>query len=421
MKKTLIILFTLVIFAAIFVGAWWFLMQDQSTPTTTETGEPVERRFNPFGMFFDDSTDTTGSTTVDDTSGFLDVPVAVPKQALVRITDGPVAGVTTLSVTTGTSTKHFVRYVERETGHIYDVSLETLHETRVSNTTIPRVREALFGNNGTSVALKRIQDDGETVETYFGSIADAEGTVSESRLSGMFLPHNILSIALHPTEHRAFYILKTENGGTGYVVSRTGTQNVFSHPFYQWRPSWNGNSVLLTTAPSRSVGGIMFSLNTSSGLLQRLSDETMPALTALPGPDTVLLGSVSQQGLGIFTYDTGTAKLTALSVGTLPEKCVWGDATTLYCALPSNASQNLPDAWYQGSVSFADTFWKTDTETTVTTYLLDPSTVVESGVDAINLSFSQDGEHLTFINKKDGSLWLADLSQLSVPETENAY
>ncbi len=424
MKKTLIILAILVVFILVFAGAWWFLMRgdEGSVPDTADTGE---RTFNPFGMFSDD-TGTTPDTGDTDTPGFSDTP-SVRASALIKISDTPTAGVTAIQRLVGTSTEYAIRYVERETGHIYDYSLASGQATRVSNTTIPRVSEALFGNFGNTVVFRRIQEeDGETVESFLGRIAElSTSSPSESRLSGTFLPANTLTVAVHPSQHQVFYTVKSPTGSNGFVVSDSGTRSVFSHPFYQWQSSWNaGSTIFLTTAPSGTVGGNTFSLNPSSGALGRVSSTT-PGLTVLPNPDgtLLLLGRMGQNGAGVVAYTTATRQTTPLSIATLPEKCVWENTTVVYCALPSNATQKLPDDWYQGSVSFIDTLWKIDTTNGTATYLLNPSDVVTEGLDMTHLSVSQDGTHLAFINKKDGSLWLVNLSLAAsnVPSTDNSY
>ncbi len=418
MKKTLIILTILVVFIVMFAGAWWFLMRgdDGSVPDTTDTGV---RSFNPFGMFGGDDAGMTPSTDNTSAPGFSDTPSA-RASALIKISDAPTAGATAIQVRIGTSTEYSIRYVEKETGHIYDYSITTGQTTRVSNTTIPRVREALFGNFGNTVVFRRIQEeDGETVESFLGKIAAAStSTPSESRLSGTFLPANTLSVAVHPSQHQVFYTVKSEAGSGGFIVSDSGTRAVFSHQFYQWQSSWNaGATIFLTTAPSRTVGGITFSLNPSSGAFARVSSTT-PGLTVLPNPDgkILLLGLAGQGGVGIVAYDTSTRQTTPLSIATLPEKCAWENTTALYCAIPSNTTQKLPDEWYQGSVSFIDTLWKINATNGTATYILNPSDTVTEGLDITHLSVSQNGNHIAFINKKDGSLWLVDLS-LAVSST----
>ncbi len=416
MRRTLTILTIIIGIIAVIATVWWFVAHRTSEIPLDVTTTP-DRTFNPFGLFSgDDTTTTTGTGT--DTPLFPDVPMTVERPSLFKITEGPVAGVTTYATTNGTTTEHFVRYVERNSGNIYDYSLSTGREVRVSNTTIPRVHEALFGNSGATVVYRRLQDDGETVETYLGSISSA--TTTETRLSGSFLPENILTIALHPDDNRVFYTLRSgENGAIGYVVSGSATTNVFSHPFYQWQAHWSGNTVLLSTAPSYGVGGSAFTLNTNTGALARFA--TGPGLTVLPSGsvNTHLVGTANNNRLNLSTYSATTNAFTNLSMSALPEKCVWASGTTLYCAVPSNPATDMPDIWYQGAIALADTLWKIDTTSGITEYIVDPNRTISIGVDMIDLALSQDSNNLVFINKRDRSLWVADLALLTLENNQS--
>ncbi len=412
MKKISIFIIVFVVILLLFGGVWWFASRNSATPTGTVTGEEP-RPFNPFGFFDDTETPQQGgsSSNTDDSADDFGVD---RKNLLTKISDRPVAGSVFTTVTHGTSTDTLVRFVEKETGHIFDYSTTAGVKTRISNTTIPRIREAIWGNNALTVALRYLTEDG-SVETFLGTIASSStnGT-SDSLLSGAFLPQNIVSLAVHPTLQKIFYIEKTQTGGAGYVSDGTTPKLVLTHPFSQWHLGWNGTStVLMTTAPTRKVAGNAFLINTdsTSGFLSRIGSSTL-ALTTLPNTDgpSVVFGSVAQTGMGLFLYNTATKQTTPLHIGTLPEKCTWGGATTLYCGVPNNVVQNLPDDWYQGVVSFSDTLWKTDTTTSLSEFVLDPLALVSEGLDMTSFDVSPDGNFLSFINKKDGSLWLVDFS-----------
>jgi hypothetical protein len=69
-------------------------------------------------------------------------------------------------------------------------------------------------------------------------------------------------------------------------------------------------------------------------------------------------------------------------------------------------SNQYPDAWYQGEVSFSDAIWKIDPQTGNATLLVDPATV--SGgeeIDGIKLALDSGENYLFFVNKKDSYLW----------------
>ncbi|MCR4274634.1 MAG: hypothetical protein NUW02_01105 [Candidatus Campbellbacteria bacterium] len=409
MKK--IVIFIIVFVVALFLAGsvWWFFTKNDLATTGDGTQQGTQT-FNPFGLFGDITPIRPSATSTDGQTPDTGVQ---QKKFLTAISEKVVAGSTFAIITHGTSTDMLVRYVERETGHIFDYSLSTGLTTRISNTTVPRVREALWGNNASTVALRYLTEDG-SIETFLGTIATSSANLDNgSLLSGSFLPKDIVSLSIHPTLPKTFYLTKTNAGGVGYVLSEKITKSVFLHPFSQWQTSWSGaSSVLLTTAPSSQSNGNAFLLNTTTKTFDRIASSTT-ALTAHPSPDglRVLFGSVGQAGMRLFIYDVMKKQRTALSFSTLPEKCAWVGAGTLYCAIPDIQIQTgLPDVWYQGVVSFSDELWKIDTQTGNATFIFDPHDTISGGADMIDIGVSAGGGFLSFTNKKDGRLWLVDFS-----------
>lgn len=410
MKKIFTFIVIFIVLVLLVGSVWWFFTKDTTT-TTDGITQPTPRTFNPFGFFDDTPTPTLAPTTT--APGTSDtIQTTGKREFFTKISEKSVAGSTFTSVTQGTSTDIFVRYVERETGHIFDYSVITGLTNRISNTTIPRVREALWGNNASMVALRYLVD-GDTIETFLGTIASSTtSSTNESLLTGSFLPKNIVTLTINQTLPRVFYVTRTDAGGTGYTFDGSTTKLTFSHPFFQWHTQWSGpSSVLMVTAPTQKVTGSAFLLNSSTGALQSVASSTI-ALTGLSNPDgsLVALGAVGKDGMGIFIYNPENKQTLPLYVGTLPEKCAWYKTAILYCAIPNGAHANLPDAWYQGVVSFSDTLLKIDATTGDAEYLFDPGTYIQGGADMTQLVISPDGNFLSFINKKDSTLWSVDFS-----------
>jgi DNA-binding beta-propeller fold protein YncE len=77
-------------------------------------------------------------------------------------------------------------------------------------------------------------------------------------------------------------------------------------------------------------------------------------------------------------------------------------------AVPQEISSGqYPDDWYQGLVTFNDSFWSIDTAQNSTTNIVSPS----QKFDARDLLVSPDGAYLYFINKIDGTLWSYRMDQ----------
>ncbi len=418
MKKSFIIVIIIVLFITA-LGIGVILLSPSKTPTVDDSITVPTKTFSPFSfitdIFSDDngsSTDTESSdvaTTTEDGGTSRSVYDILTLSPVLKVAEGPVAGATFVSLKNGTTTEEHLRYVERETGHMYDLVLDTNAKVRLSNTTIPRVQEALWGANGGLVVLRYLSDDKETIETYAATIATTSDT--STTLSGTFLPQNIDTITVSPFSPQVFYLLATKPGVAGrlYNAATGETRAVFSSPVSEWLAAWGTpTSVVLSTKPSYLSLGFAYVLNLGTGGTSRLLENTL-ALTTLPNSaGDILVGSLQSNTMTISRYDAGAKTLNRLAGGTLPEKCVWADAVSAVCALPETTSGSFPDVWYEGSVSFTDSVWKIDTQKNLTDFLFDAS-VTNEPFDAIYLSLNNTATLLSFINKKDGSLWIASL------------
>lgn len=409
MKKPFIII---VIVAVLLLLSGILLFLRQTPPEQSGTDTPSG--FNPFGLFGGDSgvDGAPDTTSPDEDTPFVsqDVPARVPFK---KISEAPVAGSVFVQKGTGTSTENVLRYVERETGHVIDYAVALGTKNRVSNTTIPRVREVVWGNGGTSIALRYADDD--VIKTFVGTLPSPDSSSSGApSLSGSFLPDNVTTITLHPALEKIFYVVPTQTGSVGYLVDNASAGRVvFSHPFSEWSARWvSDSSVLLTTKPSYNVPGGVFVLNTENGTLQNL-------MLGVPSPITladtnspyVVYSQSGSAGLFMSLYDTISKESSPLAITTLPDKCAWSLNTTLYCGVsdyPSNT--NLPDAWYQGSISFSDEVWGIDPALEMAAPLVRTTDFIPEGIDIVSLGVSSDESFLSLIDKKTGELWLADLS-----------
>ena len=71
----------------------------------------------------------------------------------------------------------------------------------------------------------------------------------------------------------------------------------------------------------------------------------------------------------------------------------------------SAPSGQIPDQWYQGLLSFNDTFWEVNTDTGEITFLADPKGETGKEFDVIQPVISVNEGYFIFTNKKDGTLW----------------
>lgn len=400
-RKTVIGLLILVILVGLALGALFFFF------TQSEESEgPRLRDFFPFGSD-NRSTSETPSELEEDAleNASQDVVDGGSVATLRKLYDHPVSGITVF--TRGEDT--VIRFVERETGHIFETQVGSSVVERVTNTTIPRVQQALWLGSDT-VLVQYLDDADETLETFFGTIVESASTSTEATLTGSFLPTDITSVAVAPSTPEAFFILGSAGSDALIVSESAQLSSITSLPFSELLTQWpGGRTIAFTTKPSAFSFGFTYFLNLNTGAYERVL-ENIGGLTTLVSPDRSLIlyseGGVGNLALSIANTQTNTQ--TELPVTTLPEKCVWSieSSRIVFCGVPNNLPQiAYPDSWYQGLISFSDTLWEIDTEANEAHVVLQPADLGHN-LDMTYLKLSPSEQHLVFIDKNELIPWL---------------
>lgn len=309
-----------------------------------------------------------------------------------HVSSFPIAGMFTFL---NEEDEEMIRYVEKGTGHIYETKTTALGQEKISNTTIPRIYEAVWVDES-SVILRYFNEGGD-LESFYAELEDGS-------LDGSFLPKNIENIKVVNNTIR--YLLETNLGSSIVRSNPDGTNRVtlYNSPFSEWSVDWWSSTLaILTTKTSAFAFGDSFFLNTNTVNLTKIFD-SIPGLTILPNTknDDILFSINSDGNILPHVFNTETEEFNEINIETLPEKCVWFEENYLYCSVPIEFPSGLyPDDWYKGIVSFSDDIWSIDVEkgtTEVIEYLDDE-------IDGVNLMMSPTGEYLLFTNKKDSTLW----------------
>ena len=382
-----IVLISLLVVIAI-VAIFIIFFRESSGGEAVSSSET--RTFDPFGLL------GSSGIAVDDFVG-EDVTVGSSAQTLSLLHDRP----TTKAVFVNDK---LVRFVERETGHVFDVNTDTLQRIRVSNTTIPRTSQVLWGGDPNNLIYRYLDDAGESVETFVGTIRSSSST--EPSTDGYFLEKDIFSITRSPSTENLFY---TSNDGSFiYNPESRSLVRVFTLGLKSLLAQWvNPSLVFLSTKPSYESPGFLFSLNPNTGTIKEVLGGVLGATTLSdPGGNTVLYSYSSGNNFGTFLLDRNSNTSKKFSVETLPEKCVWGSDEVLYCAVPNHIPNNLPDEWYQGLVSFEDSIWKIYTGSGETELLIANTDFSVGPVDAVDLVINENQNLLLFRNRYNSSLWM---------------
>jgi len=156
-KKSKKIIFMVVLILAItLIGSvLWYLQNGNSGGTKNGTSI---RDFLPFGQAPTEPPSvipppTTPVNPQNQTSGS-----ELPR--LRKISEKPIAGA--LAFKSGEST--LVRFVDKASGHIFEANVQDTNLQRLTNTTMPKIQEAVWAGEN-SVVLRYLKEDEETIES----------------------------------------------------------------------------------------------------------------------------------------------------------------------------------------------------------------------------------------------------------------
>lgn len=297
-----------------------------------------------------------------------------------------------------------IRYVERATGHIYQMNLENDETNKVSNSTIPNVYEVIINKVADTFVYRYLAEDNKTITSYIAKLGDTKGE---------FLPSDITDMSLSSDKTKLFYLVKNPSGVIGFNLSLQDYKKsqVFTSSFTEWLSQWVGNQkIYLTTKPSSFVNGSIFSLDTQNGTLAKIFGG-VKGLTTLSNSDgsQVLYGASLETGPKLWLLNVEDHTTIDLNTFGLPEKCVWSkDDINIYCGVPNTVvGTEYPEYWYQGLISFDDYFVKINTETKEKVTLANSKN--ETPLDGTYLFLDKEESKLFFTNKKNSTLWSLDL------------
>jgi hypothetical protein len=447
MKKFLLVFVGALLIILILVGFWFLLTRNNSTdiePATPFEGE------TGFGDFFDiESGGNIGfegfTETLDEEDFIAETQIPILRQ----LSAEPVAGYTFFKKefdfinpnigdeeTEGESTikedRYVFRFMERATGHIFETAEHTLTTEKITNTTTQQVYNAIFSNEGQYVVFEKTSATSESVDSFVGEIIEKEieTTTDENILLSEetekefvleIEPYSIVSnfFVSSPSKNSFAYIISSNDSASITTDSFTsrGKESIFNSPIKEWQMDWKSDSINLTTKPSSKADGVSYLLNTNTGSLNKLIGGIKGLTTNISQDgETLLYSESSGNSVVVRVQDVVSGEASRLAISTLPEKCVFSKTreNIIYCGAQSNSTNaSLPDDWYKGKVSFRDSIWEINTENNFVSifYNFDENKFGE--FDLINLDITEGDEYLTFVNKKDLTLWSLNLSVLN--------
>ena len=368
---------------------------------------PANNLSFPFGT----GTTTPSSNNNQNTAAPTTATPSYPNGVFLVSTNGqnaiPSTGGVSLDKSASTT---IMRYAERGTGHIYEISNQYAAK-EIIDTTIPRIYESIWLPDENSVIMRYLNEGSDTITTFYGKLTGISGTsTGPGKLDGVFLPDDIKDLSVGPGG-KIFSLFATGGRGMGVISAPDGTNpdTIFNSPLTEWLSQWPRTDVIaLTTKASYAAPGYLYFLNANTGALTKILGgiDGLATLTNSAASE-VFYSAFTNGGLSSNVYNIKTAAASPFPFATLAEKCAWSKTTAglIYCAVPHGLpAGNYPDDWYQGKITTTDDIWSVDTVTGKTTLLVD-STASNFQFDGIKLFLDPKENYLYFTDKRSGILW----------------
>lgn len=405
----------LLVLASVWGILWFFVIKPKQA---TEDSAPVAGVFqNLFSR--NDSIDVSNNGE-EDGSVFSNSPTLGNSSSFTRITSTPVAGYTvfkrtkTITVpavipgkkpTTETITEHFVRYVSRTNGYVYEIK-DGGTTTQISNIYIPNVYEASFNTDGRVAFLRFLRPNGRTIATYTVPVPEANPDNSRTQQNGVYLQEGISSLAISPDGKSVVQLGHDLNNSIlSSLDLKSGTKKeLLRSPLHGWLVSWPNQSIYLQTKATAFAPGFLYRVDTTNKRLVRILGDINGLTTSVsPKGSFILYSESTSDGLSSKIFNTKTSVVRSIAPAILPEKCVWLESESLLCAGNSFIpASSYPDSWYAGLINFSDKLYRIYTN--INTYdTIDQGQ--EWSYDATNLQVDELNRLLYFIDKSTGLLW----------------
>lgn len=436
-RKLLILFLITLVFGFIVIGWYFFKATNQADPT-------LALPTNPFGTAEDvvrGSEFVTGTVNPDGSENtseripaservFAEVwnkPVGghafVTRDVFVEVITTATSSNSTTTTTTSRAVKQTVEYllfVDRITGYIYGYDPADGAVFQITNTTTPGIYDAYITKNGTEVYMRSLDEDEITIRTLVATIPSfIKGADPQALTNLRSLQSNVSSFAVSESSNLVSYVVPTTLGSSIYSTNAKGVSSVSSSPFKEWFVIYGGETPYITTKPSAYLEGNTLSLPNQNYIL---GNKTGLMTTPHKDGDIFLASMWSRAGLATFVFSKKTGTQTILDQRTLAPKCAWGYQTKVICGVPTTiptTQDGLPDEWFRGNVSFSDNFYLMEgdqgpDEAGGSTLIFALNEQAGQPFDVIKPVINKNSTSLSFVNKRNGTLWFIYLSRLNI-------
>ncbi len=422
LKKILIVIISILILGSIGALVYWYIYLRSTGPDTVVNtdGTTVGEGFSSFDRSTKTNNSNLNNSTSTDIKNTVEEEVVVESKikipALRQISTMPVSGLAASS----TATTSIARYIDRGTGHIYEVNSSKMDIIKISNTTLPKTYESYFNKNLNAFVTRYLRDETDTITNFYAELRSTgtSTTVTPYETKGKYISQNINQIINSPNRDRIFTWSIESGNGVGYISSfdEKNKIKIAQTPIRQVVLDWpETNTVSITTKSSALLSGYFYLIDTKNGVMKKVLGG-IKGLVAKANRDLskIIYSSTDKGNIITKIYNTKDNTDQEIVFRTIADKCVWSTKrkNEVYCAVPNeiNTNYTYPDDWYKGNVSFVDQIWHLDTATGEVHLLANLTSLSNKIIDATDLSLDTNEDYLYFINKRDLTAWSLDLN-----------
>lgn len=358
---------------------------------------------------FEDTTDSSVNFTDNNENNPSEQPtvdVAGPER-LRQLTTKPVVGYQ--EVRRDASSTPEIVYVEAGTGHIFSIDSLSGEETRISGTTLKESMLGAITPNGRFMMIQSSEGGGR--EFVVGELSTTSETLNTIELDERIIDFKAT------TNNTFLYAVQTDSSVIGkhyYPISDT-SETIFTVPFREAIVEW-GNTALESQYVYPKASSKL------EGYLYQFKNEQMKRLPidgfglSASGNESIVVYSEkidNSYQTSIYDLEDGVPKSSPIAI--IPEKCTskQKNPSRIICATSlTTYKNNIPDAWYQGIVSYTDDLWEIEIDSLNNLSLrqiVSPEYISGRQLDIINLTVNSNDSSIYFLNKNDRTLWLYEL------------
>lgn len=392
MKPRTAIQFVLVLaVVALLIGAGAFLWRQFNGTAASESGDIAPTDF--FSGLFPFNGSAGSRTPPNNEQGESGVDTR-PVPRLREVSARPVSGARFTS--TGA-----IRFIEKETGHVFETNPNEYAVVRLSNTTLPGIQDVAWITDDSFVF--RLLSADEKIVNILGTL---QGTSTDRAVT--IKPFGPFSrLAQTPDGKNALAVTETSSGSKIELIdfAKASPRLLLNSPLRSWLPKTGGTGLFLMTAPSESAAGFLYQIDGQS-LAQVVGAEPSFMATVSPSGRYVLYSSGVGTTNTVSLLDRFAEKTYNVSLPIIADKCSWfaESEPLLFCGVPKNGLENL-DAWLMGTASSLDNAWVIEPVRDASFFVLELTDENGNDIDVVRPETDADGAYVLFTNKNDSSLW----------------